>query len=169
MRARFTAAAAIFLLAVLISGRAFASEMSVSLPSSIEARDGWFYLGEYAEITGDRELADSASRAVIKHNGGFSRGDVVEARASTAAAGSSVALTMPDAVNVRPESSIVSALREASSWKWRIGVEVIPGSWDELIAGYSGCVIPPKITPGARSVAIKLEDAEGRQLTSRSN
>jgi flagella basal body P-ring formation protein FlgA len=156
--------AAILLLAVFISGVSFGSELSVSLPSSIEARDGWFYLGEYAEIAGDRELADSASMAVIKHGGAFTRDDVVEALASTAAAGSSVALTMPDAVTVRPESSIASELRAVSSWKWRVEVEVIPGSWDELIAGYSGYAIPPKITPGVRSLAIKLEDAEGRRF-----
>jgi flagella basal body P-ring formation protein FlgA len=148
----------------MLSAPAFAAELSVSLPPSIEARDGWFYLGEYAEITGDRELAGGASMAVIRHEGSFSRGDVIDALASTEAAGNSVAITMPDEVRVLPEPEIAAELRALTAWKWRVSVEVVPGNWNGLIAGYRDYSLPPKITPGARSIAVKLEDENGRRF-----
>jgi len=165
MRIRVFAAFVISILAILNSGPLWASELRVSLPHSIEAREGWFYLGEYAEISGDRELADSASMAVIRHNGRFSLDDVIEALSATTAAGSSVALMMPDVVEVRPESALVSELRAVTAWKWRVDVEVIPTDWNTLISSYRGYVLPPKITPGTRTLAIKLEDKDGRQST----
>ena len=163
MRIRVSAAAVILILAILSSGPVWASELRVSLPQSIEARDGWFYLGEYAEISGNRELADCASMAVIRHNGMFSMDDVIEALSATKAAGSSVAIAMPEIVEVRPESALVSELRAATAWKWRIGVEVIPTDWDTLIAGYNGFILPSKITPGTRTLPVRLEDKNGRQ------
>jgi flagella basal body P-ring formation protein FlgA len=157
--------AALFLSVFFSAAASYAAELSVRLPQVIEARDGWFYLGEYTDIDGEREIADSASMAVISHNGSFSRGDVIDALAHTAAAGKSASLTMPDVVRVEPESGVASELRAATAWKWRVEVEVIPGAWEELIKGYSDYSLPPKITPGARTIAVKLRDADGRQFT----
>jgi flagella basal body P-ring formation protein FlgA len=165
MRTRLRVMTAILIAALLVSRAANAAELSISLPSSIEAREGWFYLGEYAEINGERGIADSVSMAVISHNGSFARDDVLEALSATAAAGMSAVLSMPDVVQVLPESEIASELRTMTAWKWRVDVDVIPGTWEELIEGYSGYVLPPKIIPGARSLAIKLEDERGRQST----
>ena len=165
MRIRVSAAVLILMLAILSSGPLWASELRVSLPQSIEARDGWFYLGEYAEISGSREVADCVSMAVIRHNGQFSRDDVIEALSATQAAGSSVSIVMPDVVKVRPESALVSELKAVTAWKWRIDVEVIPTDWNTLIAGYGGFILPPRITPGTRTLAVRLEDKNGRQST----
>ena len=165
MRIRVSAAFAALILAILTSGSLWASELRVALPRSIEARDVWFHLGEYAEFSGDRELADCASMAVIRHDGWFSMDDVVEALSATRAAGSSVTLAMPDVVEVRPESALVSELRAVTSWNWRVDVEVIPTDWNTLIAGYRGFILPPRITPGTRTLAVKLEDNSGRQST----
>jgi flagella basal body P-ring formation protein FlgA len=166
MRAKF--AVRIFVLAVsflaLASLEAAGAEVSVELPSVIEARDGWFYLGEYAEIDGEPEIAASVSMAVVRHDGSFTRADVIDALAQTEAAGMSVAIKMPDAVKVLPEPGIASRLRDMTAWKWRIGVEVIPGTWNELMSGYRDYSLPPKILPGARTIAIRLEDAEGRRF-----
>ena len=164
MRFRISAAF-ILILAIFTAGPLWAAELKVSLPPSIEARDGWFYLGEYSEIMGDADLADCASMAVIRHNGWFSRDDVIDALSATGAAGSSVAIAMPDVVEVRPESALVSELRAVTAWKWRIDVEVIPTDWNTLIAGYNGFILPPRITPGARTLALRLEDYHGRQST----
>jgi flagella basal body P-ring formation protein FlgA len=103
--------------------------------------------------------------AVISHNGSFSREDVIEALAHTAAAGKSVSITMPDVVHVRPESGVASELRAMTAWKWRVEVNVIPGTWEEIMKGFSDYSLPPKITPGARTIAVKLIDADGRQST----
>ncbi|MDR3281303.1 MAG: flagellar basal body P-ring formation chaperone FlgA [Synergistaceae bacterium] len=144
---------------------AAAADLTVELPSVIEARVGSFYLGEYAELDGERAIADSASMAVISHNGSFSRDDVIEALAHTAAAGKSVSIRMSDVVRVLPEPSVASELRNMTAWKWRIDVDAIPDGWAELMKGYSGYSLPPKIIPGARTVAIKLEDKKGRQYS----
>ncbi|MCL2683749.1 MAG: flagellar basal body P-ring formation chaperone FlgA [Synergistaceae bacterium] len=163
MRIRVLSAFVITILAILGSDRLWAAELRVSLTQPIEARDGWFYLGEYAEISGTRELADSASMAVIRHDGKFSRDDVIDALSVTEAAGNSVAIVMPDVVKVKPESDLVSELRNITAWKWRIDVDVIPTDWGTLISGYRGYILPPKITPGTRVLALKLEDRDGRQ------
>ncbi|MDR1650852.1 MAG: flagellar basal body P-ring formation chaperone FlgA [Synergistaceae bacterium] len=139
-----------------------AADLSVTLPDVVEARGGWFYLGEYAELDGERDMADGASMAVIYHDGSFTRGDVIEALSRTAAAGASASIRMPDAVRVLPEPEIVSDLREMTAWKWRIDVDVIPGSWAETLRDYRAYSLPPKIIPGARSLAVKLEDSNGR-------
>ena len=165
MRLRATIAAVISVLALLGSGPLWASELRVSLPPSIEARSGWFHLGEYAEISGERELADSASMAVIRHDGKFSRDDVIGALSETNAAGRSVAITMPDFVTVCPESELISELRAAAAWKWRVVAEVVPTDWNTLMAGYDGFILPPRITPGTRTLALKLVDGNGRQST----
>ena len=165
MRIRVSAAAVILLFSAILAGPLWAAELRVALPQSIEARGGWFYLGEYAEISGPRELADCVSMAVIRHDGQFSRDDVIDALSATTAAGSSVAIAMPDVIYVRPESAFVSQLRAVTAWKWRIEVDVIPTDWDTLIAGYSGFILPPRITPGTRTLAVKLEDHSGRQST----
>jgi flagella basal body P-ring formation protein FlgA len=157
--------AALFLSSFFFAAVSWGAELSVQLPPVIEARDGWFYLGEYAIIGGDRETADSASMAVVSHNGSFSREDVIDALAHTAAAGKSASLTMPDVVRVKPESAVESELRAMTAWKWRVDVDVIPGTWEELIKGFSGYSLPPKITPGARTLAVKLRDADGRLST----
>ena len=157
--------AAFFLSSFFLAAASWGAELSVQLPPVIEARDGWFHLGEYASIDGDRETANSASMAVISHNGSFSREDVIDALAHTAAAGKSASLTMPDVVQVKPESDVASELRAMTAWKWRVDVDVIPGTWEELMKGFSGYSLPPKIIPGARTLAVKLRDADGRQLT----
>ncbi|MDR1966416.1 MAG: flagellar basal body P-ring formation chaperone FlgA [Synergistaceae bacterium] len=158
---RISALSAAIILAISSVAASAASDLSVELPSSIESREGWFYLGEYAEIKGDRELADAASMAVIRHSGSFSRGDVIEALGQTEVAGRSVAMDMPDVVRVSPEPDIASELRAMTGWKWRIDVDVVPEGWAKLMEGYSGFHLPPKIIPGARSLAIKLDDGGG--------
>jgi flagella basal body P-ring formation protein FlgA len=50
-----------------------------------------------------------------------------------------------------------------TAWKWRIEIDVTPGTWAETIEGFSGYRLPPKITPGARSIAVKLIDKDGRE------
>ncbi|MDR1132831.1 MAG: flagellar basal body P-ring formation chaperone FlgA [Synergistaceae bacterium] len=140
-----------------------AAELTISLPPSVEAREGWFYLGEYAEIYGDRETADGASMAVIRHDGSFSRRDVIDALSYTEAAGREVSIVMPDVVEVDAEPEIAAELRAMTAWKWRVEIDVAPGSWAETINGFSGYRLPPKITPGARSIAVKLVDADGRE------
>jgi flagella basal body P-ring formation protein FlgA len=165
MKRRFIILTIAFILAILAAGISVAAEFSVTLPSEIEARDGWFYLGEYAELEGEREVTDSASMAVISHNGSFSREDVIDALGQTDAAGKSAAITMSDRVKVVHEADIAAELRMTTAWKWRIDVDVVPGSWSELMKDYSGYSLPPKITPGARTLAIKLNDEKGRQST----
>jgi flagella basal body P-ring formation protein FlgA len=150
---------------LLCAAASEASELRVQLPPVIEAREGWFYLGEYANIEGDRETADSVSMAVISHAGSFSRDDVIDALAHTAAAGKSASLAMPETVLVKPESDAASELRAMTAWKWRVDVDVIPDSWDETMKGFSGYSFPAKITPGARTIAVKLYDANGKQFT----
>jgi flagella basal body P-ring formation protein FlgA len=162
---RRSVSALLFLSVFLCAAAARAAELRVQLPPVIEARDGWFYLGEYADIEGDRETSDSVSMAVISHNGSFSRESVIDALAHTAAAGKSVSLSMPDVVRVKPESGAASELRAMTAWKWRVEVDVIPGTWEELMKDFSDYSFPAKITPGARTIAIKLLDAEGRQFT----
>ena len=156
---------AIFAAAFLtfLAGSSCAAELTVSLPSEVEARDEWFYLGEYAEIYGDREISDSASMAVIRHDGSFSRRDVIDALSYTASAGREVSIIMPDVVKVVPEPEIAAELRAMTAWKWRVEIDVVPGSWTETINGFSGYRLPPKITPGARSIAVKLIDKDGRE------
>jgi flagella basal body P-ring formation protein FlgA len=100
---------------------------------------------------------------ITPNNGSFSRGDVIEALSHTGAAGASASIRMPDVVRVLPEPAVATELRNMTAWKWRIDVDAIPDGWTELMKGYSGYSLPPKIIPGARSVAVKLEDPKGRQ------
>lgn len=135
-----------------------ASDFTVELPSSIEAREGEFYLGEYALFEGDAEVADSASMAVIRPDGGsFGRQDVIEALGTTKAAGSAVVLRMPERVRVLPESPIASELRKMVAWKWRIDVEGISA---DRLGNFS---LPPRVMPGARSIAVKRIDEKGHK------
>jgi flagella basal body P-ring formation protein FlgA len=151
---------AFFLAVALIlemSGAAPAFDLAVELPSRIEAREGGFYLGEYAVLDGERGIADSASMAVITPRGGsFSVNDVIAALAATDAAGRSVVLKMPDVVAVGAESKVASELRALTSWKWRIDVEgAEPGS-----GKFS---LPRKVLPGSRSVTLKIDAGDGRK------
>jgi flagella basal body P-ring formation protein FlgA len=160
--ARFKTIAGL-VLALVFQGAALSAELSVELPHEIEARDGWFYLGEYAEMEGDGELVDGASVAVIHHNGAFTRDDVIDALSATAAAGKSVAIRMPDTVRVSPEPDISAELRAMTAWKWRIDVSAGQNGWNEIMRGYSGYSLPPKVAPGARSLAVKLIEDDGRR------
>lgn len=145
---------------IFMTGAAFAAELTVELPSILEARGGSFYLGEYANIEGDTALAAAASMAVINpKNGSFGVSDVVNALGATEAAGREVALRMPEAVRVEPESPVATELRARTSWKWRIDVT----GDEEAKAGGKAFTAPPAITPGARSLTIKLISGEGRK------
>lgn len=144
--------------ALLLSGSVAvaATDLTVVLPSAIEARDGAFYLGEYASFEGAQEMVDSASMALIEpKDGRFTRNDVIEALASTKAAGRAVAIRMPESVAVMPESRIVEELRQISGWKWRIDAAGL--AVDERTA-FS---LPPRVSPGAKIVAVKVHDEDG--------
>ncbi|MDR3321512.1 MAG: flagellar basal body P-ring formation chaperone FlgA [Synergistaceae bacterium] len=144
---------------LLLARQAEAGELRVELPASIEAREGSFYLGEYAEIDGEPALAGCASMAVISPKGGsFSRPDVIEALGATRLAGSDVALRMPDIVQVLPESDVAADLRAMTSWDWRIEIDELSESPKR--GEYS---LPPRVLPGARSLAMKLIDSSGRK------
>jgi flagella basal body P-ring formation protein FlgA len=144
------------LLLVFAAFAARAADLAVELPPVIEAREGAFYLGEYAVITGERRLAAAASMAVINPSAGkFSASDVIAALGATEAAGASVSIRMPDAVSVRPESAVALKLRAMTSWKWRIAVE----GADNLADG--GFSLPPNVLPGAKSLSIKLIKPDG--------
>jgi flagella basal body P-ring formation protein FlgA len=149
--------------AAALPAAAFAEQLSISLPPVVEAREGWFYLGEYAEIRGDREISAGASMAVIKHDGSFSRQDVIDALSRTNAAGEEASIAMPDVVKVAAEPEIAAELRAMTAWKWRVEIDAAPGGWAELMKDYSGYRLPPKIIPGARSIAVKLIDDDGRE------
>lgn len=139
------------------AGTALAVELSVALPASIEARDGSLFLGEYAEIEGDRELADAASMALLSPKDGvLTRGDVVRALGATSVAGRDVAIRMPDAVRVLPESRIAAELRAITAWKWRIDVQ---GMQVDDRTDFS---LPPRVAPGAKTVTVKLNSGNGK-------
>jgi flagella basal body P-ring formation protein FlgA len=141
--------------ALLSSVPARAAEITVELPGVIEAREGPFYLGEYAEFS-DGGVA-GASMAIIEPAGGrFTSEDVVRALGATDASGKSVILRMPEYVTVVPESPIASRLRALTSWKWRIDVS---GGDDARDGKFS---LPPRVLPGARSVTAKLSLGDGR-------
>ena len=154
------------LFAVLVSGPADADDapgLRVEIPPIIEARDGGFFLGEYALIEGDQRLADSASMTWIEPmNGQFDMGDVIEALGASEAAEMSVVLSMPESVKVVRESMVASELRAMTAWKWRIDVERID---DGDLGEYAGYLLPPKVQPGARSVTLRLVDAGGRKVS----
>jgi flagella basal body P-ring formation protein FlgA len=152
----FTFISLLVFAAVFHAAVSLAANLTVELPRVIEARDGSFYLGEYAVLDGESEIINSASMAVITPSGGaFSAEDVVEALGATEAAGLSVALRMPGVVRVLPESEAASDLRALTSWKWRIDVEGMEG-WDGKFS------MPQKVLPGARSLTVKLQEADGR-------
>lgn len=137
---------------------ALAAELIVELPGAIECRGGAFFLGEYARLEGDAELVAGASMAkVTPLDGIFTLGDVVRALSSTCAAGRDVALRMPDAVKVRPESPVSARLRTMTNWKWRIDVQGVPSG---IQSGGEDFSLPPKVLPGARTVAVKFGGEE---------
>ncbi|MDR1516085.1 MAG: flagellar basal body P-ring formation chaperone FlgA [Synergistaceae bacterium] len=147
---------AAFLLPVFTAFGAQTADLALELPPVIEAREGAFYLGEYAAITGGNGLAAAASMAVINPSGGgFSASDVIVALGATEAAGSSVSLRMPEVVTVLPESDVASKLRAMTSWKWRIEVE---GADNPARGGFA---LPPNVLPGAKSLSIKLISPDG--------
>ncbi|MDR3354660.1 MAG: flagellar basal body P-ring formation chaperone FlgA [Synergistaceae bacterium] len=156
----------ICLFILLASGTANAEEafdLRVEIPPAIEARDGGFFLGEYANITGEQGFVDSASMVWIEPvDGQFDMGDVIKALGASEAAGKSVALSMPESVKVVKESSVAAELRAMTAWKWRIDVERIDDGELDRYAGYS---LPPKVQPGARSVTVKLIDDDGRKVS----
>jgi flagella basal body P-ring formation protein FlgA len=134
-----------------------AADLALELPAVIEAREGSFYLGEYAKFEGDESISGSASMALITPVGGkFGVSDVIEALSGTAVSERSVAIRMPESVTVLPESRAVSLLREMTSWKWRIEVE---GHAD----ANGDFTLPPRVLPGARSVSLKLAGPDGRR------
>lgn len=142
---------------VILAAAAFAADLVVSMPASIEARDGGFYLGEYATIEGSTELADAASMAFVKHSGGsFTRDDVIAALGESAVAGRSVALRMPDTVAVRREGRLTAELRAATGWKWRIEVD------GPEIDDTTNFTIPARVAPGASAIMVKLPVSEAR-------
>lgn len=150
------------LLAWLLTGSAaFAAELVVELPGTIECRGGVFYLGEYASLDGEAGLVAGASMAeVTPHGDFFTRDDVVLALGSTNAAGRDVALRMPDRVRVLPESPVAARLREMTNWKWRIDAQGLPS---EVQSGAEDFSLPPKVLPGARNIAVKFQSG-GRRV-----
>jgi flagella basal body P-ring formation protein FlgA len=156
---------ALALLLAVLSGDAAAGEaigLRIDIPPVVEAREGGFYLGEYAAIDGDPILADSASMVWIEpRDGVFELDDVIAALGTSQAAERSVTISMPDAVRVLPESRVVSELRALTAWKWRIGIE---GAEDLDIGEYSSYSLPPRVQPGARTVMLKLIDGGGKKI-----
>jgi flagella basal body P-ring formation protein FlgA len=133
-----------------------AAELTIALPSIIEARRGDFFLGEYALFDGDQRLADSASMVRIAPEGGaFSRDDVITALGASAVAGRSVALRMAETVTVLPESRVAAELRAISGWKWRIDAD------GPAIDDATDFSLPPRVAPGARGVTAKIADNSG--------
>jgi flagella basal body P-ring formation protein FlgA len=159
----FVPAVALAVIFLGASGALCASELSVGLPPVIEARDGWFYLGEYAELEGGDDIASAASMAVIAHNGSFSAEDVVNALGESGLSGRTVTIRMPDVVRVVPEPEIAARLREMTAWKWRIEVGDGRVSWDDIADGRKSFSLPPRILPGARSIAVRFEDGSGHR------
>ncbi|MDR1915244.1 MAG: flagellar basal body P-ring formation chaperone FlgA [Synergistaceae bacterium] len=139
-----------------------ASELTVVLPPVVEARDGWFYLGEYALLEGGRDITSTASMAVIKHSGSFSTKDVVDALGASGLSGRTVTIRMPEMVRVISEPEIAAELREMTAWKWRIEVGDGKLSWADIMEGYETYSLPPRVLPGSRSLAVKLVDSDGR-------
>ena len=139
------------LLVLTPAGSANAVDLAIELPDSITARGGEFYLGEYAQIDGDAGYVEAASFAVITpSDGAFTREDVITALGMTPAAGSAVALRMPDLVTVLPESPVAVELRAMTGWKWRIAVSGLP----ESLGRYS---IPQNVKPGASNITLRLD------------
>lgn len=154
LRSIFTLAACAVL---ALAGAGCASELAITLPSAIEARAGAFYLGEYAEIEGEQEIADAASMASIEPTyGTISRADVIDAL-SSAVPGCSVALRMPEAVRVIPESRFAAEIRAMTSWKWRIDAD------GPHIDDTTDFTMPNRVAPGARVVMAKIADASGKK------
>lgn len=130
--------------------------LSVELPGTIEARGGAFYLGEYAMIEGAAAIADSASMALLTpEDGRLTREAVVRALGTTLASGKSVALRMPEAVRVLPESRIASELRAMTGWKWRIEIGGV------AVDDRTDFSLPPRVVPGARALAVRFPDGKG--------
>ncbi|MDR3255743.1 MAG: flagellar basal body P-ring formation chaperone FlgA [Synergistaceae bacterium] len=158
------AAALVFALALFTMFMAVlpasAEDLKIEFPATIEAREGSFYLGEYAALYGPDDFIDSASMALISPlNGSFSRDDVVAALGGTKFVGASVAVRMPDVVIVSPESAVASELRAMTAWEWRIAVEGLE-SENPAKGEFS---LPPRVLPGARSLTVKLFDEDGRK------
>ncbi|MDR1472669.1 MAG: flagellar basal body P-ring formation chaperone FlgA [Synergistaceae bacterium] len=155
------------LTAVLVavsSGALGASELAVGLPPAIEARDGWFHLGEYAELEGREDIVSAASMAVIEHDGSFSVEDVVDALEEAGLSGRTVKIRMPSVVSVAPEPEISARLREMTAWKWRIDADGGKSSRSGMTEGFKSFSLPPRVMPGARVLAVKLEDESGRRF-----
>lgn len=156
-KARFALALQSFLLVLTLAGTAAAADLAVELPDVIEARDGTFYLGEYAIFEGDPDLADSASMVALSpRKGAITRDDVIDALGSSPVAGRQVILRMSERTTVKPESPIVSDLRKMTGWKWRIDVKGL----DDPAGRFT---LPANVRPGARAVSVKLIDDQGRK------
>jgi flagella basal body P-ring formation protein FlgA len=155
-------AMALVMVAALPAAAASRADLRVELPSLIEAREGGFYLGEYAVLDGEPDIVDAASMAWVAYDGAaVSMKDVVAALGASGLAGKSAAIIMPDTVNVVPESRVAAELRSMTAWKWRIGVEGISeGQLDE----HASYMLPPRVQPGSRSVSIKLMDEDGGKV-----
>lgn len=152
-RALAAAAALMF-----FSSAAAAADVIITMPQAIEARGGEIFLGEYAEIEGeDRELADAASMAILAPSGGrLTRDDVISALGKTDVAGRDVALRVPAEIRVLPESRVVRELRAITGWKWRIEDAGSP------IDDTADFTLPQRVSPGASSVAARVDDGSGR-------
>lgn len=153
---RITAALAALL---FFSGAAFAADVVITMPAEIASRPGEIYLGEYAKIEGDRELADAASMAVLRPSGGrLTRDDVVAALGATEVAGFDAALRVPAVIRVVRESRVARELRAITGWKWRID----DGGAD--IDDTTDFSLPKRIAPGASAVTAKVDDGRGHKL-----
>lgn len=154
--------ASVAALLALFAGAASAASVTISLPPSITARDGALFLGEYAEITGSDPLGDAASMAVIVPvDGVITREIVIAALGETSLAGEDVAIRMPENVVVMPESRVVAELRSMTGWQWRIAAE-----GDEGIGDRTSFNLPPRVSPGAGSVTVKVDRGK-RDLSSK--
>ena len=146
-----------FLLAATFT--AAAADLTIELPSSMEVRDGGFYLGEYARIDGDQQLADRASMSFISPDKVFlERKDLIYSLGISGLAGKTISFKMPDRVKISPESTILRELRAMTGWKWRIQLEKPP---EEFAGNFS---LPPGTMPGAGNVSILFDDTAGRRV-----
>lgn len=118
--------APLLLALLLTAGAAWAADLSIEIPSSVQARGGVVPLGEVAVIAGDDDLVRVASGLTVHpdRQGRLSREDVIDALQKAGIGGIRLRIVMAESVSVGGVGTTAGLVKALVGWPW--GLEASP-------------------------------------------
>ncbi len=149
--------APLLLALLLAAGAAWAADLSIEIPSSVQARGGIVSLGEVAAIGGDAELVRVVSGLTVHpdRQGRLTRKEVIDALQEAGIGGIRLRIVMAESVSVAGAGTTAGLVKALVGWPW--GLEASPV---DLPRG-ARIAVGQTVQIGEASVTLRLRLPDG--------